>query len=245
MVAEIQLLSYLYHEEVEPVHFTPDDKYSTDDQIALIAFLLNLEEYYNLYQTLTINEIYNRIDGDIETLKEKMLDISHENITNGYMDSIKEVLDKYGIRHDWLDTVDDFVDDKLVDTGIVASLNQLRDDIKSKCLYYLTFALGDIFNISPNFKRAIKRISDVIVNNIRLSLEKGTRSVLSFVYGDDMLYRWVCRNDARTCAVCRAKAREAPKKIDEWDYDHPYGRCTLEPVSNKYSDEFKRYLEII
>ena len=62
MVTESQLVSQIWKEKSERIAFEPKGSYSTDDQIALLAFLLNLQYYYELYVNLSPQEILNRID---------------------------------------------------------------------------------------------------------------------------------------------------------------------------------------
>ena len=66
-----------------------------------------------------------------------------------------------------------------------------------------------------------------------------------FVYGEDALFYWVCKMDAKTCAWCRSQARSEPRPIDEWELDHPYGRCNLKPVKEEFSSDYKLLVGIV
>ena len=99
--------------------------------------------------------------------------------------------------------------------------------------------------MKPNFRRAIKRINDVVGSGLVNAKEKSHREVSKFVYGEDALFYWVCKMDAKTCAWCRSQARSEPRPIDEWELDHPYGRCTLKPVKEEFSSDYKLLVGIV
>ena len=233
MVTESQIVSQIWKEKTERVPFEPKGSYSTDDQIALLAFLLNLQYYYEIYVNLTAEEILARIDDDFKKLESEMYGNIPNAIKEGTSTDIQKLLEEYGLD-DVPFNEDDLVEQDLIEQSIHSTLNQLKNDVKTKCLYILTY-VGKL-DLAANFARAVKGLSDDIVFNIGLARQKAEREFLRFVYGDDTLYRWVTAGDKRVCAVCVAKSREKPKKLDEWDYDHPYGRCTLVPVNSSNNE---------
>lgn len=232
----------LYESSTEYLSFMPSSGYDSDEQIVILACLNLLEEYYELYQSLTPEEILNRVDDDIELLTNELSTTAISNINSEVTLGFIEELNSYSIPEDYM--TPDSVVDEVVILGLIAGMNQLRDDLKAKATYYIQYRLSTVFNIDPNFKRAITKISDVVGNNLFIAKEAGHRQISRFVYGNETLYRWRCVMDARTCTVCRALSREAPKPLDEWPYDHPHGRCTLEPVNPTYSEDYLLLLQL-
>lgn len=232
----------LYESSTEYLSFMPSSGYDSDEQIVILACLNLLEEYYELYQSLTPEEILNRVDDDIEVLTNELSTTAISNINSEVALGFIEELNSYSIPEDYM--TPDSVVDEVVILGLIAGMNQLRDDLKAKATYYIQYRLSTVFNIDPNFKRAINKISDVVGNNLFIAKEAGHRQISRFVYGNETLYRWRCVMDARTCTVCRALSREAPKPLDEWPYDHPHGRCTLEPVNPTYSEDYLLLLQL-
>lgn len=232
----------LYESSTEYLSFMPSSGYDSDEQIVILACLNLLEEYYELYQSLTPEEILNRVDDDIEVLTNELSTTAISNINGEVALGFIEELNSYSIPEDYM--TPDSVVDEVVILGLIAGMNQLRDDLKAKATYYIQYRLSTVFNIDPNFKRAINKISDVVGNNLFIAKEAGHRQISRFVYGNETLYRWRCVMDARTCTVCRALSREAPKPLDEWPYDHPHGRCTLEPVNPTYSEDYLLLLQL-
>ena len=232
----------LYESSTEYLSFMPSSGYDSDEQIVILACLNLLEEYYELYQSLTPEEILNRVDDDIELLTNELSTTAISNISSEVALGFIEELNSYSIPEDYM--TPDSVVDEVVILGLIAGMNQLRDDLKAKATYYIQYRLSTVFNIDPNFKRAINKISDVVGNNLFVAKEAGHRQISRFVYGNETLYRWRCVMDARTCTVCRALSREAPKPLDEWPYDHPHGRCTLEPVNPTYSEDYLLLLQL-
>lgn len=232
----------LYESSTEYLSFMPSSGYDSDEQIVILTCLNLLEKYYELYQSLTPEEILNRVDDDIEVLTNELSTTAISNINSEVALGFIEELNSYFIPEDYM--TPDSVVDEVVILGLIAGMNQLRDDLKAKATYYIQYRLSTVFNIDPNFKRAINKISDVVGNNLFIAKEAGHRQISRFVYGNETLYRWRCVMDARTCTVCRALSREAPKPLDEWPYDHPHGRCTLEPVNPTYSEDYLLLLQL-
>ena len=232
----------LYEPSTDYPSFIPSSNYDSDEQIVILACLNLLEEYYELYQSLTPEELLNRVDNDIEALIRELTTTALSNINSEVSASFIEELNSFYIPEDYM-TPDNVVDDVVI-LGLIAGMNQLKDDLKAKATYYLQYKLTTVFNIDPNFKRAISKVSEVVSNNLSIAKEAGHRQISKFVYGNETLYRWRCVMDARTCTVCRALSREAPKPIDEWPYDHPHGRCTLEAVNPTFSEDYQLLLQL-
>ena len=125
-----------------------------------------------------------------------------------------------------------------MDSSITALVNQLRDDIKSKARFFLDNMSNSDFSITPNFKRAIRRVIDTVGNNLNYSKEKSHGNILKFVYGEDKLYVWRSAHLSTTCDWCLAQEKRPPRKYDDWELDHPQGHCGKEPIDETYSDEY-------
>ena len=126
----------------------------------------------------------------------------------------------------------------LLESSITALVNQLRDDIRTKAQFFVDNMSNSDFSIKPNFGRAVKRVTDTVGNNFNYSKEKSHRKILKFVYGDDTLYRWYSAHLPNTCEWCLMQEKRPPRKIDDWELDHPNGHCVLDPVDRTYSDEY-------
>lgn len=222
--------------------FSANSSYDSDEIYVILLCLAYLEEYYTRYNQMTASELLDVVSQDMDTLKSDLLKV----ISDDGVKSVDEIFDgllmEYNIPED---VVKPDYNKEVMIAGIDALVNQLRDDLIAKATFNLHSLNDGLFDVSPNFKRAISRINDVVGTGLVHAKEKSGRNIFKFVYGEDALFYWVCRNDARTCSWCRSQARSEPRPIDEWELDHPYGRCTLKPVNESFSDDYRLLVGIV
>ena len=231
-----------YLQDYTPPDFTANQSYDTDEQFVILMCLALLEAYYELYNNQSPSEILKTITDDMDSFKEELSSEGIRYIQEAVDKVFEEELEEYNIPSS---TITPDYNNLVISAGINALVNQLRDDLKAKAIYYANNLANTPFDVKPNFERAIKRINDVIGTGLIHAKEKSHREVSKFVYGEDALYRWVCVMDAKTCAWCRSQARSEPRKIDEWELDHPFGRCSLVPVTEEFSDDYKLLVGIL
>lgn len=222
--------------------FETPSSVSDEEELAVLVLLMLLKKYYDDYKSLSPEQILSRVEEDMPNLKTTLSNTAINQMEELLNDAFDEELNEWNIPTGTLKPKP--LEKEVISVGMFALVNHLRDSLINKCTYTEAYGFTP-FNINPQFKEAITKIAEIVNNNALLAKERNHREILRFVYGNDMLYYWVCRNDPRTCAICRAKSRENPKPLDEWDYDHPYGRCTLVPVEEIYSEEYKAILNLL
>lgn len=242
MVQEIQSTDEFYLDDYLPLDFAPNDAYDSDEQFVILMCLLLLKEYYDEYSKTPLEDLINTIEKDMEELNTKLSTEGMDYIKQAVDKTFSSELDSYKIPEN---TISPNYNELVILAGFQALVNQLRDDLKAKALYYAENLGKTPFDLKPNFRRAIKRINDVVGTGLVNAKEKSHREVSKFVYGENALFYWVCKMDAKTCAWCRSQARSEPRPIDEWELDHPYGRCTLKPVKEEFSSDYKLLVGIV
>lgn len=231
-----------YLTDYTPPDFTANSAYDTDEQFVILMCLALLEEYYELYHDLTPQELLDTITMDMDSFKDELSSEAKRYVEEAVDKHFNTILEEYKIPSN---TITPDYNETVILAGITSLINQLHDDLKAKAIYFANNLANSPFDVNPNFKRAVKRINDVIGTGLIHAKEKSYREVSKFVYGEDALYKWVCKMDAKTCSWCRSQARSEPRVIDDWELDHPFGRCTLVPVSEEFSDEYKLMVGLV
>ena len=242
MVQTNQTTDEYYLTDYTPPDFTANSSYGSDEQFAILMCLALLEYYYENYNNQSPDEILKTITEDMDSLKESLSSEGMKYVEDAVDTVFNKELEDYQIPENTISPEYNYL---VIVAGIDALVNQLRDDLKAKAIYYANNLSNSPFNVKPNFERAIKRINDVVGTGLINAKELSHRNVSKFVYGSDALFYWVCKNDAKTCSWCRSQARSDPRPIDEWELDHPYGRCTLKPVNEEFSDDYKLLVGIL
>lgn len=213
-----------------------------------IAILMIFFNFYRKYQYKPISYVENNFEKDLSQLKanlDKTLDKESFNILDKYKIS---TLDKDNIPAIFKDKITwDFNYKeplKVAKSTIAATINQLKDDIKTKILVYKDVAKKAVdFNIKPNIKRATRRFKDTVNFNAQSIKQKVTRGYQKFKYGEDMLYTWVV-SGRNTCNGCYTLASYPPQTIEKWPLDHPRGACELKPVDpSLVSNDYLKLVE--
>jgi len=237
MVKQLQTIDEYYEDEDDDLTFAPPSYFESDERLVLIAVLMLLEQRYRLLSSMTPQDIVDEIDEIMDSFQSELLTTAEAKVDSAVWDSLlKELIE-------WNIPIMGYVEQDtsmypIMIMSLTGLVNQLRDELKVKAQFFNdNMSKGD-FSIIPNFKRAVQKIIDGVGNNLIYAKEKSHRRVLKFVYGDDALFKWYHMNDEKVCDWCIAQGREPPRRIDDWELDHPHGRCILEPVENIYSADY-------
>lgn len=236
MVQTVQTTDEYYSTDGLPVDFSANSSYDDDEQFVILMCLALLKKYYELYHNQSPEEVLKRITKDMESFNKDLSDDARKYVQKAVDEYFEGKLNEHNIPSS---VVAPDYNNTVIIAGITALVNQLHDDLKAKAIFYKNNLVGSSFDVKPNFERAVKRINDIVGTGLIHAKEKSNRNISKFMYGDNALYRWVCKLDAKTCSWCRSQARSTPRKIDEWELDHPFGRCVLVPVSDELSEDYK------
>lgn len=237
MVKKNQTIEEYYDEDDDELSFIPPNYFESDEKLVLIACLLLLEQRYRLLESMSPSEVVDEIDSIMDSLESELIETARTKVDDAVFNSLREELIDYNIPIFGYVEVDESMYQIMADS-IKGLVNQLRDDLKVKSQFFEDNMSNTDFDIAPNFRRAIQRVVDGVGNNLIYSKEKTHRKVLKFVYGESTLYKWYHMNDSRVCDWCIAQGKEAPRRIDDWELDHPRGRCILEPIDTTYSNDY-------
>lgn len=241
MVKEVQLVDEYYeYDEDEDDKFTlfvPPVYYEYDERLCLIACLLLLEQRYRLLLSMTPQEIADEIKDIMDSLESELIATATTKVDDTVWGSfMNELIERnipiYGV------VSQDTSMYPIMESSLISAIEQLKYDLLAKSLFFKDNMSNSDFDITPNFKRAVREVTDAVGNNLLYTKEKSHRNVLKFVYGEDKLYNWYHMNDERVCDWCIYQGSLPPRRLDEIPLDHPWGRCTLDPVDSSYSDEY-------
>lgn len=237
MVKQTQTIDEYYEDDDDELMFVPPLYYESDERLVLIAVLMLLEQRYRLLKSMTPEDILDEIDDVMNSFKDELIDTATVKVDNAAWDAhLKELIE-------WNIPVMGYVEQdtsmyQVMEDSLTGLVNRLRDDLKSKARFFTEAMSKDDFDVKPNFRRAFQSLVDGVGNNLIYAKEKNHRKVLKFIYGEDKLYKWYHMNDEKVCDWCIAQGNEPPRRIDDWEYDHPHGRCILEPIDDTYSAEY-------
>ena len=133
--------------------------------------------------------------------------------------------------------------EEIIDAGVDSVTDTLYADLKDKATFYKEMAITTgMFSLHSNFRRAVRKLSNVVDYNSQYLAKRIDRSYNEFVYGQEALFYWIC-SGRNTCPWCYSIERESPLPLSMLPIDHPNGHCTIKPVlPDVYSDE---YLEVV
>lgn len=237
MVKQLQTIDEYYEDEDDDLTFAPPSYFESDERLVLIAVLMLLEQRYRLLSSMTPQDIVDEIDEIMDSFQSELLTTAEAKVDSAVWDSLLKELIEWNIPIMGYVEQDTSMYSIMV-MSLTGLVNQLRDELKVKAQFFNDNVSKGDFSIIPNFKRAVQKIIDGVGNNLIYAKEKSHRRVLKFVYGDDALFKWYHMNDEKVCDWCIAQGREPPRRIDDWELDHPHGRCILEPVENIYSADY-------
>lgn len=227
----------LIDNELEDEEFEPDEKDEKIRELLVIALSL-LQDFYieHMYDNeyfIVSEEFEEQLNGLNTHLKELLL-----SLFSDYVGKVQNELDiQYVIPTGTVES--DFDLDKVIDSGVDMITTQLYSDLKNKADFYRDVAITTgMFSLHSNFRRAVKRLTDVIRNNAQYTENRITRSYLEFVYGQEKLFYWRV-SGINTCNWCYEMEAMGAMPLSWFPVDHPNGNCWLEPViADDYSDEY-------
>lgn len=227
----------LIDNELEDEEFEPNEK---DEKIRelLVIVLSLLQDFYieHMYDNeylIVSEEFEEQLNGLNTHLKELLL-----SLFSDYVNKVQNELDiQYVIPTGTVSS--DFDLEAVIDSGVDMVTTQLYSDLKNKADFYRDVAITTgVFSLHSNFRRAIKRLSDMVRNNAQYTERRIIRSYLEFVYGQEKLFYWRV-SGINTCNWCYEMEAMGAMPLSWFPVDHPNGNCWLEPViPDDYSDEY-------
>lgn len=241
MVSEVPSFEEFFgltHNGLTYSDWVEDKEKDTDLVLIINGILIILQEFYNEHRYDTAKEWLNEsMKKEFNTLNKELYTELLDSLDN-YIVTVQQKYDaKYRLPAEKV-KVEVFFDDVL-NSGIDTVVDTLYDDIRNKADFYNSMELTTgIFTIEANFRRAIKRLSDIIKNNAHHGEKIVERKYLEFVYGEDALFDWI-PSGINTCPWCYMIAESCPLPLSALPVDHINGRCSIVPhFPEKYSDEY-------
>ena len=200
--------------------------------------LAMLEEFYLEFQFSDEYEIASenfKLEMDSFNSKLKELIIS---LFNSYILEIQKTQDiEYVLPTGVVETSIDIV--PVIESGVDSVTDTLYADLKNKADFYKELAIiTGQFSLHSNFRRAIRKLGNVVANNAHHAKKVIEREYLSFVYGQEALFYWRC-SGINTCAWCYSIEAMGAMPLSWFPVDHINGNCVLEPANpDKFSDEY-------
>lgn len=227
----------LVSNEVTDEEFDSDVSDDEIHKIVVIALSL-LQEFYikHMYDTeffIAREEFLDEINDFNVQLKDLLL-----SLFDNYVSTVQHEYDlEYSIPTGHINQ--DFDLESVISSGVDTVTTQLYSDLKNKADFYRDVAIvTGVFSVHANFRRAIKRLTNVIDYNAQYTRNRVNRSYLEFVYGQEKLFYWRVTG-VNTCAWCYELANMGAMPLSWFPVDHPNGNCWLEPViPDDYSDDY-------
>lgn len=215
---------------------TKEDDKKIKQMIAIALALL--EEFYIEFQFSDEYEIASEnfryeMDSFNKDLKELLV-----TLFTSYILEVQKTQDiEYVLPTGVVETNIDVI--PVIESGVDSVTETLYVDLKNKADFYKEMAIvTGQFSVHSNFRRAIRKLQNVISNNAHHVEKVVEREYLSFVYGQDALFRWRC-SGINTCAWCYEIEAMGAMPLSWFPVDHINGRCVLIPANpDKYSDEY-------
>jgi hypothetical protein len=224
-----------------------DEKMPMDEQLMLITLFVVLAKLYTDFEYKSFDYVLEHFPEAAAKAEKKISETSKTELTKIVEEHRTTILTEYKIHEKVISKVK--LDYNLKETfntlnlSVKATLNQLKDDVKVKAAAFKAgMGVPDEFNLKANFKRAMRKTKNFVNFNVQFVKQKITRAAQKMRYGKNMLYYWVVAG-RRTCEKCYGKARLPPRRIDEWEYDHPNGHCELVPEKDNATQVYLDYLK--
>lgn len=212
--------------------------FQTDEQLAIVACLIILERNYRVLKSMTPSQVVDEVEKLIDAMNSELTATAVSQIDTANRRFFEEYMVKYAIPLGKGYVSRDTSMYDIVEQSLNTMTDMLKGELKQKAMFFDDNLTKDVFNVLPNFKRAVRRTVDAVGGNLIYSKEKSKRNVEEFVYGKDKLYYWLTANDSKVCAWCRMQESLPPRTLREMPLDHWNGRCEHEPVDYTYSDEY-------
>ena len=232
----------LFDNVLDDDEFDPDN--DDKDVQKLMALLLGIfQEFYIEYMYATeydisSEEFKDKIDDINEKLKESLIFLLSEYVeTVSFELSLEYAIPLTVLEKEMLDLKRDL--ELSAKSGIDAVTNTLYYDLKDKADFYKEMALTTgVFSPHSNFRRAVKKLTNVVDFRTHYAKARAKRYYMEFVYGQEALFTWNVTG-VNTCAWCYEIASMGAMPLSWFPLDHINGHCWLSPVNgNEDSEEY-------
>ena len=217
------------------------DSDKEDEKIRkMIAIALSLlQEFYLIHKY--DNEYYIASELFEEELKDFNQFLKENLIVlfTKYFEELSNELDlKYNLPSNEVKVDVDF--EAVINSGVDSVTDTLYTDLKNKADFYKDVAIvTGVFTLHSNFRRALKKLTNVIDYNAQYARNVVEREYMSFIYGQEALFQWNVTG-VNTCAWCYEMASMGAMPLSWFPVDHPNGGCWLTPANpDEYSDRYK------
>lgn len=228
--------------------FGYDSNDDLDEQEYALAILMLLETFYRKYSTKSLNYYKNHFEEDCNKLEEQLI-----KKNNTYFDKYekarkREELLKFNVpssKHQKapLNPNTKITKEIMVDT-IKQAIQVLRDETLLKIKVWEDREEKDSeFQVDLKLRDFVKKIKKGIKYSSNMIYQKMNREMLSFVYGENGRYEWICYGDD-PCSWCRLQEKKDPRPLKEWSFDHVNGHCELKPYDKETTKAFNKFLGI-
>ena len=198
-----------------------------------------IEHMYSSEYEISSEEFKEKIDSFNSELKEFLI-----VLFTGYVDELNTQLAmKYDLPYSILDDgmlklLQDIKDS--ISSSVDAVTNPLYYDLKDKADFYKDMAITTgVFSVHSNFRRALKKLNNVVDYKAQYARKRAERVYLEFVYGQEALFQWRV-SGINTCPWCYEMEAKGAMPLSWFPVDHVNGGCWLEPVEpNEYSKEYE------
>ena len=218
-----------------------------DEKSYGLAIMMLLQDFCKKYNSKSYNYIVKHFDDDCKKLEDKLLKENNKQFEKYEQATIRKELLSQDIpqnKHKDVNLKYDVkITKKVVETTIKNTIQALRDEIKLNIQVVTDRNDEDSFNLAPKLRDTVKRIKRAVSYGANVQVQKIRRASYEYHYGENAKYYWVTKGDDRVCAWCRQQEKEPPRKMADWELDHPHGRCSFRPSNAEATDDYVMVVE--
>ena len=207
-----------------------------------LAILMCLQDFCKKYNSKSYSYIEKHFDEDCIKLQDKLLQINDKQFEKYEEATIRKELLNQDIPTNLHKKVKLDYDIKttkqVMETTIKNAITQLRNEVKLNQQVVKDRNNEEDFNLTPKMKDAVKKIKNTVSYGTNVSLQKIRRASYEYHYGKNSKYYWVTRGDEKVCAWCRQQEKSPPRKMEDWELDHMFGRCSFKPSNAEATDDY-------
>lgn len=232
----------------------------SDEQAYIIALLFYYNDFALKYQGKTRAYIESHYKEDIDALQEKLLKANEKQFEKMFETFKRKQLEndknlpssKYG-KVNWKGFNKPSMSKKLTFEVVTQSIKDICSELKREIGLQLkvhediNYKASD-FSIKAKLDKGAKKLKKAGKFTAGRLRQKTERAYQDFQNKPQTLYKWQCSYNRNVpCAWCEYQQLQPPRPIDDWEYDHPNGHCTLVPVNGAeaYSDDYLAIAEFL
>lgn len=224
-----------------------------DEQAYIIALLFYYNDFALKYQGKTKTYIESHYQDDIKSLEEKLLkandkqfDKMLEKFKRSQLENDKNLPSSKYSKVKWDALNKSSTSTKITLEIVRQSIKDICSELKSEIGLQLKVH-DDInykdseFSIKAKLEKGAKKLKKAGKFTSGRLRQKSERAYQRFKYNPQTLYKWQCSYNHNTpCEWCEKQQAMPPRLLDDWEFDHPNGHCTLTPINGEddYSDEY-------